>query len=319
VEDLICNLRTEHPAWGGRKLHYLLRSDGFPHPPAPSTISDILRRNGLLAPDRRPQRDWQRFEELSPNALWQMDFKGHFATSAGRCHPLTILDDHSRFNLCLAACSNERAQTVQDQLTMVMRRYGLPERMLMDNGSPWGSDAAHQHTGLTAWLIRLGVTVLHGRPYHPQTQGKEERFHRTLTLEVLARRPSWHSLADVQRAFDVWRAVYNLRRPHEALDHDASLAVPAELATVPRQPAVHRVRARRSDTARAGQGAHLLPRPRASRQPGLHRPAGRAPPCRRRHLGCVLLPSEDRAGGSHVLSVTHVPAHLLPMSRVCTR
>lgn len=244
VEAVICGLRTEHPAWGGRKLHYLLRGDGFSHPPAPSTISDILRRHGLLAPERRTQRDWQRFEELSPNALWQMDFKGHFATSAGRCHPLTILDDHSRFNLCLAACPNEQAKTVQDHLTGVMQRYGLPERMLMDNGSPWGSDAAHQHTGLTAWLIRLGVTVLHGRPYHPQTQGKEERFHRTLTLEVLARRPSWHSLADVQRAFDVWRAVYNLRRPHEALDHatpasryqPSSRSFPASLPSIEYAP-----------------------------------------------------------------------------------
>jgi len=221
VEAVICDLRSHHPAWGGRKLHHLLRGEGFLHPPAPSTITGILRRSGLLAPDRRPQRDWQRFEELSPNALWQMDFKGHFPTNEGRCHALTVLDDHSRFNLCLAACRDERAETVQDQLTQACQRYGLPERMLMDNGSPWGSDAAHPHTKLTAWLIRLGVTVLHGRPYHPQTQGKEERFHRTLGLEVLARRPTWQSLNEVQRAFDTWRNVYNLRRPHEALGYAA--------------------------------------------------------------------------------------------------
>ncbi len=219
VEAVVCELRSEHPAWGGRKLHHLLRGDGFPQPPAPSTITDILRRHGFLSPERRMQRDWQRFEELRPNALWQMDFKGHFPTGEGRCHPLTVLDDHSRFNLCLTACADERAETVQDRLTGVMRHYGLPERMLMDNGSPWGSEAAHPHTRLTAWLIRLGITVLHGRPYHPQTQGKEERFHRTLELEVLARRPTWQSLIEVQRAFDRWRDVYNLQRPHEALGH----------------------------------------------------------------------------------------------------
>ncbi len=219
IEDVICSLRREHPAWGGRKLHHLLRNAGHPCPPAPSTITGILRRHGLLAPDRRTERDWQRFEEASPNGLWQMDFKGHFATGAGRCHPLTILDDHSRFNLCLAACSNERTDTVQQHLTNAFQRYGLPERMLMDNGSPWGNNAAHPHTHLTAWLIRLGVTVLHGRPYHPQTQGKEERFHRTLTAEVLARQPSWPGLGEVQHAFDAWRDVYNLRRPHEALAH----------------------------------------------------------------------------------------------------
>jgi transposase InsO family protein len=219
VEAVICSLRREHPAWGGRKLHHLLRNEGYPRPPAPSTCTGILRRYGLLAPDRRTERDWQRFEEASPNGLWQMDFKGHFPTRVGRCHPLTVLDDHSRFNLCLAACSNERAETVRDHLISVMERYGLPERMLMDNGSPWGSDAIHPHTHLTAWLCRLGITVLHGRPYHPQTQGKEERFHRTLAAEVLARQPSWPDLSHVQRAFDAWRDIYNLRRPHEALDH----------------------------------------------------------------------------------------------------
>ena len=219
IEAVVCELRSQHPAWGGRKLHHVLRREGRGRPPAPSTITGILRRHGLLAPERRTQRDWQRFEAPAPNALWQMDFKGPVATVEGRCHPLTILDDHSRFNLCLAACPNQRGETVQDQLTTVMHRYGLPDRMLMDNGSPWGSDAAHQHTWLTAWLIRLDIAVSHGEPYHPQTQGKEERFHRTLGLEVLRPRRSWHSLADVQYAFDAWRTVYNLRRPHEALGH----------------------------------------------------------------------------------------------------
>ena len=219
LEALICDLRSQHPVWGGRKLHHLLRRDGLARVPAPSTITNILNRHGFLSPERRTERNWQRFEELRPNALWQMDFKGHFPTAEGRCHPLTILDDHSRFNLCLAACSNERADTVQEHLTNICQRYGLPDRLLMDNGSPWGSTEAHPHTKLTAWLIRRGVTILHGRPYHPQTQGKEERFHRTLSVEVLARRPSWHSLAEVQHAFDGWRNVYNLRRPHEALGH----------------------------------------------------------------------------------------------------
>ena len=217
VETLVCDLRSQHPVWGGRKLHHLLRRDGLARPPSPSTITGILDRNGLLSPERRTQRAWQRFEELRPNALWQMDFKGHFATGEGRCHALTVLDDHSRFNICLAACTDERMETVQEQLTRVCQSYGLPDRMLMDNGSPWGSDVAHPHTKLTAWLIRVGVTVSHGRPYHPQTQGKEERFHRTLDLEVLKTRPDWQTLAQVQYAFDRWRDVYNLRRPHEAL------------------------------------------------------------------------------------------------------
>src|SRR3990170_2552458 len=159
----------------------------------------------------------QRFEEASPNELWQMDFKGHFATHAGRCHPLTVLDDHSRFNLCLAACPNERAETVREALIGVFRCYGLPERMLMDNGSPWGSDWEHRHTWLTAWLIHLGITVGHGRPYHPQTQGKDERFHRTLKQDLLARYTDWLDLCQVQQAFDPYRHFYNHKRPHQAI------------------------------------------------------------------------------------------------------
>lgn len=217
LEAQVCALRRHDPAWGARKLHALLREDGVADPPPPSTITSILARHGLLAPDRRAQRDWQRFEEAQPNALWQMDFKGHVPTAAGRCHPLTVLDDHSRFNICLAACTDERAATVQAQLTAAFRRYGLPERMLMDNGSPWSGGAASPHTWLTAWLMRLDIEVRHGRPYHPQTQGKDERFHRTLKLEVLVRRPVWQSPGAMQPVFDDWREVYNFRRPHEAL------------------------------------------------------------------------------------------------------
>ena len=144
-----------------------------------------------------------------------MDFKGHFPTGAGRCHPLTVLDDHSRFSILLQACANERTETVRECLTAAFRLYGLPVRMLMDNGSHWGNDANHPRTPLTVWLMRLGIQVSHGRPYHPQTQGKEERFHRTLNVELLQGR-RFADWATCQAAFDRWRGVYNTERP--ALD-----------------------------------------------------------------------------------------------------
>jgi len=130
----VCALRQEHPAWGGRKLRSVLRRSGVQPLPAPSTINSILGRNGLLSPERRLQRDWQRFGEAAPNALWQMDFKGPLKLQSAKAYALTILDDHSRFNLCLAACPDQRRETVQSQLVRVFERYGLPERMLMDNG-----------------------------------------------------------------------------------------------------------------------------------------------------------------------------------------
>jgi transposase InsO family protein len=155
-----------------------------------------------------------------------MDFKGHFPLTqarAGRCHPLTVLDDHSRFAVCLAACGNETRETVQTQLIQVFRRYGLPERLTMDNGSPWGSTTGRGMTAVEAWLIRLGIRVSHSRPYHPQTQGKDERFHRTLKRELLSRQ-GFSSLPACQTAFDAWRDQYNQIRPHEALGQEPPIS-----------------------------------------------------------------------------------------------
>lgn len=224
MEERVCELRRLRPAWGGRKLHHRLKAMGVLDVPSPSAITDILARNGLLDPGRRTRRDWQRFEAEAPNQMWQMDFKGDFAlSSSGRCYTLTVLDDHSRFNLCLQACANQRRETVQSQLLTVFASYGLPEMILVDNGSPWGSGYSRQpHTAFTAWLIRLGIYVSHGRPYHPQTRGKDERFHRSLDEEVLLGR-QWLDLVMVQLALDPWRSIYNLERPHEALGY----AVPA--------------------------------------------------------------------------------------------
>jgi len=144
-----------------------------------------------------------------------VDFKGHFALDQGRCHPLCALDDHSRYNILLVACADQRQTTVQGHMISAFRRYGLPAGVLWDNGSPWGS-GGHEYTALDVWLMRLGVRPCHGRAYHPQTQGKEERFHRTLQAEVLAR-GGWSDEPQVQRAFDRWRPIYNTQRPHEAL------------------------------------------------------------------------------------------------------
>lgn len=222
LEQHVLAVRDQY-GWGARKIKTCLERAGQ-GPLAKSTIHKILLRHQRLVSSAEPvSRPYQRFEQERPNQLWQMDFKGHYQLgNQERCHPLTILDDHSRYSLCLKACRNEQTGTVQEQLVATFRRYGLPERMLMDNGSPWGNDREHQHTPLTVWLLRLGIAVSHSRPYHPQTQGKDERFHRSLKVEVLAQRV----FADFERMqvrFDEWRYCYNHVRPHEAL----AMAVPA--------------------------------------------------------------------------------------------
>jgi transposase InsO family protein len=219
MEQSIPELRDKHPAWGGRKLRARLVAFGKQAVTAASTITQILRRQGRLDEEHSgPHTAFKRFERSGPNQLWQMDFKGHVAMRSGaRCHPLTILDDHSRFSIDLRACGNEQSLTVRRELTEVFRRYGLPEMFLCDNGPPWGAFVGViGHTRLTIWLLRLGINVCHGRPWHPQAQGKQERFHRTLKAEVLQRR-ELRGLKHAQHEFDAWRDVCNLERPNEAI------------------------------------------------------------------------------------------------------
>jgi transposase InsO family protein len=216
VEAAVLAVRTAHPAWGGRKIAAVLRRRGLAAP-SPSTVTDILRRHGVeLGGFGGGETAFIRFEHEAPNDLWQMDFKGHVPLRSGRLHPLTVLDDHSRFCLVLAACADERTQTVKACLAEAFRRYGLPWRMTMDNGSPWGNGPGDPHTPLGVWMMEQDIRIGHSRPYHPQTQGKDERFHRTLKGEVLDGR-SFARLDQAQAAFDAWREVYNCKRPHEAL------------------------------------------------------------------------------------------------------
>jgi transposase InsO family protein len=216
VEAAVLAVRTAHPTWGGRKIRAVLLRAGGTSPSA-STITAILTRHGCLAPgDPRDRQDPQRFEAPFPNALWQMDFKGHIPlVRGGRCHPLTVLDDHSRFNLTIHALGSEQTLPVQAELTRVFQRYGLPNRILCDNGAPWGN-AQRRFTVLGVWLLRLDVLPIHGRPYHPATQGKEERFHRTLVTDLLAT-TTFGTLAEAQQGFDRFRASYNHERPHDAI------------------------------------------------------------------------------------------------------
>lgn len=223
IEALVLALRAEQPTWGGRKLRRRLEDLGHAEVPSASTITAMLRRHGHLPGPAAPAPAWQRFEHPEPNALWQMDFKGPLPLRQGACYPLSVLDDHSRYAVGLLASANQQSSTVRSHLVGIFRRYGLPKAILTDNGPPWGVPHAPERlTRLGVWWIRLGIVPLHGRVRHPQTQGKVERFHRTLGAEHLQFSQA-DDLLSYQTGFDSWRAVYNLQRPHLALE----LATPA--------------------------------------------------------------------------------------------
>lgn len=230
-QQMIFDIRKAMPAWGGRKIRAILERMGFDPVPAKSTINSILKRNGLIDPwESAKHKKWQAFEAAAPNDLWQMDFKGHFEAARKRCHPLTVLDDHSRYSICIRACENETRAAVQDALKEVFRMYGLPKAILCDNGPPWG-DEHSRYTRLTVWLMRMGIRVPHARSYHPQTRGKAERFHRTLKAEVI-QYCAGLALDQCQNLFETWRILYNTERPHESLD----MAVPASRYQISPRP-----------------------------------------------------------------------------------
>jgi transposase InsO family protein len=209
-----------------------LQNRSYGDVPAASTITAILKRHGLIdESESQKHLPFQRFERQNPNDLWQMDFKGHVVCPEGRCHPLTVLDDHSRYSIVLKACLNERRETVQSSLAEAFRQYGLPNQMITDNGPPWGNLGRNPYTKLTVWLIRHGILISNSAPAHPQTMGKDERFHRTLKAELLGDSLPWRN-QETQRKFDQWRFEYNHYRPHEALD----MEVPASRFQISKRP-----------------------------------------------------------------------------------
>lgn len=218
LEEKIIQVREKKRSWGGRKIRAWLINQGEKEIPQASTITGILRRYGYIKEEESQKRKALiRYEHELPNDLWQVDFKGHFQMRKGRCHPLTLLDDHSRFSIGLRACSNERGETIKPHFIEIFEEYGLPWRMNFDNGSPWGAGHQNRYTEFSLWLMRLGIRVSFSRPYHPQTNGKDERFHRTLKTELL-RYYYFADLKEAQNCFDVWRTEYNGERPHEALE-----------------------------------------------------------------------------------------------------
>ena len=221
MEREIVTYRQAHPAIGARKLRRILENKGWQDVPSHSTINRIFAKNGLITKEASlAATPHQRFEKSEPNEMWQADYKGHFAMKNGqRCHPLNIIDDHSRFNLCCQALLTETFEEAKPVMVRLFQEYGMPISLLCDNGNPWGTAQSVGFSRFEVWLMELGVLTLHGRALHPQTQGKEESFNRSMTKELL----KYATIADqpdAQRQFDAYRDFYNNERPHHALDLD---------------------------------------------------------------------------------------------------
>lgn len=229
IEQEIIQLRLQHPSWGGKTIRAALEAAGVEGLPSDKTCCNILKRNGLVDPaESLKHKAYQRFEKEHCNEMWQTDFKGDFLLGNGvRCYPLTILDDHSRFSIRIEP--KDSASGVKDSFILAFQEYGLPNSVLSDNGAQFTGP----HKGISLFerfLMDLDIQPIHGRPIHPQTQGKIERFHRSLKQEALRVTPA--NMAEAKMRLENWRWLYNEVRPHHAL----GMKTPASVYTSSTRP-----------------------------------------------------------------------------------
>ena len=216
VEAEILRVRAENPGWGARTIRQVLENEGVAGLPSARTVNTVLNRYGCIEEEESQKRKaYLRYERNACNEMWQADFKGEFKTRDGKyCYPLDILDDHSRFAIKIKA-SDTTANVVIPAFKEAFLAYGLPNAVLTDNGVQFAG-FRNGCTQFEKWLMCLDILPIHGRIKHPQTQGKIERFHRSMKSEFL----KYHDFDDAAHAnfaLQGWKDKYNYSRPHEAL------------------------------------------------------------------------------------------------------
>lgn len=234
-EDTVCQmvkLKVAHPSWGPKKIREVLSRSGWKGQiPSESTFKRILDKAGLVRHrrQRKAQEQGQRIENRvkgeRPNHVWTVDFKGWWRTQdRTRFEPLTIRDDYSRYILCAQATANARTETVREQFDRVFRKYGLPEIIRSDNGTPFAVTGSPLGLSrLSAWWLAQGIDLDRIPPRRPDQNGGHERMHRDIAMEVEISPEI--DLAIQQATLDTWRQTFNEVRPHEAI----GMKVPSEL------------------------------------------------------------------------------------------
>jgi len=231
-----------HMRWGPRKLHQILERDQPGRRwPATSTIGEIVKRAGLVVERKKRRRTEAYTQPLAhaneSNRVWCADFKGWFRSGDGtRIDPLTITDAWSRYLLRSQAVEKTNTERVRAIFEAAFREHGLPEAIRTDNGAPFASSAVGGLSRLAVWWIKLGIVAERIEAGHPEQNGRHERMHRTLKLEL---RPAedWRGQ---QRELDRFRQEYNQVRPHEALGMQtpASVYEPSPRAYPSRLPEI---------------------------------------------------------------------------------
>jgi len=223
IKNLIVKTKQEKPTWGAGKLReWLLRK--YPEVKIPSrfTVHEILNQYNLIN-HRRGKRKPRTFlqthltESQRANQIWCIDFKGQFQMgNRSYCYPLTLTDHFSRYLILCEALENTQGDGAQLACEMAFREYGLPDIIRSDNGPPFASMGLYGLSKLSVWWLRLGIQLQRIEPGRPDQNGRHERMH--LTLKQDTTRPAGDNLLQQQEKFDSFKEMYNLERPHEALD-----------------------------------------------------------------------------------------------------
>jgi transposase InsO family protein len=229
VEKNILGLKERYPRWGAKKIRRLLFNVCDEKDiPSVVTVHNILSRNGLVSPQKRLRRVkpvYPIFDPKQCNEVWSADYKGKFLMGNKiYCHPLTIADSKSRFLFAAKGHYKENLKSAKAEFKRVFRKYGIPQQIHTDNGSPFGSVRAIQRfTQLSYWFIELGIMPVFSDPSHPEQNGRHERMHRD--LKAACAKPSAYDLKAQQRRLNHFVKEYNCVRPHEALGMETPASV----------------------------------------------------------------------------------------------
>jgi transposase InsO family protein len=221
VEARVCELRRQHPGWGPQRLRHELERRGVMALPSRSAIWRLLVRNRLISPGgRRRKRAYRRWERARPMELWQLDLIELPLADGTEIKVLTGVDDHSRYCVSAQVMVRGTGRAVCRGLAAALRRYGVPEEILTDNGEQFTGRFGKPRPAEVLFERILRENAITHRltgVRAPTTTGKVERFHKTLPKELLATLPPLPSAEVAQQVLDAWVEDYNQRRPHQAL------------------------------------------------------------------------------------------------------
>jgi transposase InsO family protein len=204
---------------GATTVHWHLTNhlddpDGIP---SIATIHRIMVRHGLITaqPHKRPKGSWQRFEAPAPNEWWQIDAT-EWVISTGIVRVFNIIDDHSRVAVRSRAVTHATTEHAWTTFTQAAQQWGLPAGVLSDNGLCFSGRLRGFEVFFEAKLRDAGIRPITGRPFHPQTTGKIERFQQTLK-KWLRKQPLAKNISVFQTQLDTFTYIYNNERPHQGI------------------------------------------------------------------------------------------------------